>query len=89
MQGPNTVKLANILPGTATSVAVERIFSQGRLLLPYVCNCLSVQSTQALLCLGGWSLRGMVKDKDVQVLVARLPDVNEESELEEGWDKIC
>ncbi len=31
----------------------------------------------------------MVKDKDVQVLVARLPDVNEESELEEGWDKIC
>ncbi len=30
----------------------------------------------------------MVKDKDVQV-VARLPDMNEESELEEGWDKIC
>jgi hypothetical protein len=28
-----------------------------------------------------------VKDKDVK-LVAKLPDVDEESELEEGWDKI-
>jgi hypothetical protein len=68
-------------------VAVERVFSQGRFLLSYVRNCLSAQSTRALLCLGEWSLRGLVKDKDVK-LAAKLPDVDEESELEDGWDKI-
>lgn len=68
-------------------MAVEHVFSQGHFLLLYIHNCLSAQSTRALLCLGEWSLRGLVKDKDVK-LVAKLPDVDEESELEEGWDKI-
>jgi hypothetical protein len=43
----------------------------------------------ALLCLGSWSLLGLVKDKDV-LNVAVMPDVegNEEIELEKGWDSI-
>ena len=73
---------------TASSVAVERVFSQGRFLLPYIHNRLSAQSTRALLCVGDWSLRGLIKDSDVKAAV-RLPDVEgEEPELEENWDKI-
>jgi hypothetical protein len=73
---------------TATSVAVERVFSQGRLVLPYIRNRLSAESTRALLCLGDWSLRGLVKDGDVKA-AAVLPDVEgEEPQLTEGWDKI-
>ena len=72
----------------ATSVAVERVFSQGRLLLPYVRNRLSSESTRALLCLGDWSPRGLVKDSDIKG-AALLPDVaGEESDLEDGWDAI-
>ena len=73
---------------TATSVDVERTFSQGRLLLSHVRGRLSVQSTRALLCLGGWSKMGLVKDDDVKA-VARLPEVDgEEEELALDWDAL-
>lgn len=73
---------------TATSVDVKRTFSQGRLLLSHVRGCLSVQSTQALLCLRGWSKMGLVKDDDVKA-VARLPEVDgEEEELALDWDAL-
>ena len=49
----------------ATSTDVEHVFSQGRLLLSHVRNHLSSQSIQALMCLGNWSLLGLVKDKDI------------------------
>jgi hypothetical protein len=44
---------------------------------------------RALLCLGSWSLLGLMKDKDV-LNVAVMPDVegDEEIELEKGWDSI-
>jgi hypothetical protein len=71
----------------ATSVDVERTFSQGRLLLSHVRNRLSVQSTRALLCLGVWSLMGYVKDKDIK-LATVLPEVDEEEDLVEDWDAI-
>jgi len=74
----------------ATSVDVKRAFSQGRLLLSHVRSRLSVQSTQALMCLGAWSLRGFVKDSDVQA-VTILPGVapnTTEAELEADWDAI-
>jgi hypothetical protein len=63
--------------GLATSVDVERTFSPGRLILSHVRSHLSAQSTRALLCLGSWSLLGMVNVEGV-----------EEEELEEGWDTI-
>jgi len=67
---------------------VERVFSQGRLVLSHVRNGLSVQSTRALMCLGAWSRMGLVKDKDVME-AARLPDVNgSEDELGSDWDDV-
>ncbi|KAJ3513591.1 hypothetical protein NLJ89_g2860 [Agrocybe chaxingu] len=74
----------------ATSVDVERVFSQGRLLLSHVRSRLSVQSTRALICLGCWSNLGYVKDADVKAVTV-LPEVpagEEEEELAAGWDAI-
>ncbi len=73
----------------ATSVNVEWVFSYGHLILSHVCNCLSVQSTHALICLGSWSLLGLVKNMDILAITA-LDDAegNEEYELEDGWDHI-
>lgn len=73
---------------TATSVDVERTFSQGRLVLSHVRSRLSVQSTRALLCLAGWSKMGLVKDEDIKSAVV-LPEVDgEEEELALNWDAV-
>jgi len=78
--------ITNIISGT--SVDVERVFSQGCLLLPYVRNRLSSESTCALLCLGNWSRRGFVKDGNIKA-AAILPDViGPEPRLVSGWDNI-
>lgn len=69
---------------------VERVFSQGRLLLSHIRSRLSVQSTRALMCLGVWSLLGYVRDSDVKAVVV-LPEFQadeEEGELNVGWDRI-
>jgi hypothetical protein len=74
----------------ATSVDVERVFSQGRIVLSHLCNRLSVQSTRALMCLGVWSRLGYVKDSDIKA-VAILPEVPanmKEEDLAVGWDTI-
>src|SRR6266851_3106530 len=66
----------------ATTVDVERVFSHGRLILPHVHNCLTVQSTHALLCVSTWSLLGLVKDSDIKMSVGKDDD------LPENWDVI-
>jgi hypothetical protein len=69
---------------------VERVFSQGRLLLSHIRSCLSVQSMHALMCLGVWSIFGYVKDSDVKAIIV-LPELQadeQEEELELGWDKV-
>ena len=72
----------------ATSVDVERTFSQGRLLLSHVRSRLAVQSTRVLLCLGVWSLMGYVDDGDVKA-AAMLPDViGDEEDLPNDWDAM-
>ncbi len=74
----------------ATSVDVEQMFSQGRLLLSHIRNCLSVQSTRALLCLGVWSQMGYVRDQDIKAATI-LPEVelgDEAEDLPENWDSI-
>ncbi|TFY76146.1 hypothetical protein EWM64_g7868 [Hericium alpestre] len=77
----------------ATSVAVERVFSRGCLLLLHVRNRLSAQTTHVLLCLGNWSLLGLIKNSDV-LKVTSLSDVEDEEDpseeymMEEGWDNI-
>lgn len=65
----------------ATSVNVERLFSRGRLVLSHTRSRLSVTSTRALLCLGSWSLMGLVKDEDVTA-VAGMDEVEGRIELE-------
>ena len=52
-------------------------------------NHLSSCSTQAVLCLGDWSLRGLIKDCDV-AKVAALPEVKGGEEVipTDGWDAI-
>jgi hypothetical protein len=72
-----------------TSIDVEQVFSQGCMLFPYARNCLSSESTHALLCIGDWSRRcNLVRYSDIKA-AALLPDVNgEEPELAIGWDKI-
>jgi hypothetical protein len=79
-----------LLSQLATSVDVERVFSQGRLLLSHIRSRLSVQSTRALMCLGVWSQLGFVTDSDVKAAVI-LPELHadEEEEVPElHWDKI-
>jgi hypothetical protein len=48
----------------ATSTAVERVFSQGRHLLPYTRNGLSPSSIQAFLCVGSWARCGIIQFSD-------------------------
>ena len=71
----------------ATSIDVECLFSRGCLLLSHVRNRLSAQTTQVLLCLGSWSLAGMVMDDDI-LKVELLNDVEGDEEFNDGWDSI-
>ena len=64
------------------------VFSWGRLLLSHIWNCLSSQLIQALMCLGNWSLLGLVKDKDVHAATMLVEIEEDKEELEEGWDAI-
>ncbi|KDR83009.1 hypothetical protein GALMADRAFT_134522 [Galerina marginata CBS 339.88] len=52
----------------ATSTDVGRLFSRGHLILPHTRSRLSTESTHAFLCLGSWSLAGLVKDLDVEAV---------------------
>jgi len=70
---------------TGTFVDMEHVFSQGRLLLPYIHNRLSSESMRALLCLGDWCRCGLMKDSNIKS-AALLPDVTgEEPPLASGW----
>ena len=74
----------------ATSVDLEHVFSQGRIVLSHLRSRLSVQSTRALMCLGAWSLLGFVNDSDIKAIV-RLPEIpanTKEEDLAVGWDAI-
>ena len=73
---------------TATSVNVEHVFSNGHLVLAHVYNWLSVESTQATLCLGAWNNLGLI-DKDNIRVATSLPDVVESDEgIEDEFDNF-
>ena len=74
------------MPFIASTVDVERTFSQGRIVLSHIRNCLSSQSTRALMCVRAWSRLGLVKNKDILGVLG--DEVKEEKELPEGWDAI-
>ena len=71
-----------------TSVDVEQTFCQGQLLLSHICNWLSVQSMQALLCLGIWSSMDYVKDRDLKVATILPGAESDDKELASNWDAI-
>ena len=54
---------------TATSTAVERVFSQGRQILHFTRNSLSAKSLRAFLCLGSWCRHDMVSVNDLVVAI--------------------
>ena len=69
---------------------VERVFSQGWIVLSHLRSRLSIQSTQALMCLGVWSRLGYVNDIDIRAVVI-LPEVStntQSAEIAAGWDAI-
>jgi len=72
----------------ATTVDVERVFSHGRLVLPYVRSRLNVQSTQALMCVGAWSLLGLINESDIKAALGIDVVIGKEEELPVGWDAI-
>jgi hypothetical protein len=82
------ITLGAYIDFTATSTDVERVFSQGRLLLSHVRNRLSSQSIRALMCLGNWSRLGLVKDRDIHAVTMLAEIEGAEEELKEGWDSI-
>jgi len=54
---------------SATTVDVERVFSQGWLLFPHVRNHLSIQSMRTCMCVGAWSLLGLIQDSDIKAAI--------------------
>ena len=66
----------------ASSVAVERVFSKGRLLMSHIRNRLSGDSTRALLCLGAWTKSGFVETLDLKH-AASLPDAKDDDQWPE------
>ncbi|KIL57332.1 hypothetical protein M378DRAFT_88068, partial [Amanita muscaria Koide BX008] len=64
----------------ATSVDVERAFSQGRLLLSHIRNRLSAESTQSLLCLGAWFKAGLVQTNDI-LAASKLPELQKSEDF--------
>ncbi|KAG1800024.1 uncharacterized protein BJ212DRAFT_1256971, partial [Suillus subaureus] len=64
------------------------IFGCGYLLLSHVCSHLSAQSVHVLLCLGSWSLLGLVKDQDVMAVAVMPEVVGEENKLDNRWNLI-
>jgi hypothetical protein len=69
---PNLHRMAlDYLSIPATSTSVERVFSQGRHLLPFSRNSLSSSSIQAFLCFGSWARCGLVVFDDVVTAVTK------------------
>ncbi|KIK17958.1 hypothetical protein PISMIDRAFT_110380 [Pisolithus microcarpus 441] len=85
---PNLSQMAiDYLTIPAMSIDVERLFSHGCLLLSHVHSQLSSQSTCALLCLGLWSELDLIQNDNMHN-VTTLPDLTEDDEMVDGWDKI-
>jgi hypothetical protein len=52
---------------------------------------MSGQTTRAILCLGSWSLLGLVKNDDVKAaaLLPEMEGTDSDYEMEDGWDHIA
>ena len=71
-----------------TFVDVKHVFSKGRLVLSHIHNQLTVDSTHALMCLGAWSMLGLVENDDIKAVVS-LPDVvDDDDNMDVEWDYV-
>lgn len=53
----------------ASTVAVERSFSRGRILLNHLRNRLRGATVRALMCFGDWCRQGLVDDGELVVVI--------------------
>jgi hypothetical protein len=60
---------------SATLVNIKHVFSQGHIVLSHLQSCLSVQLTQALMCIGAWSCLRFVEDNNIMDVVIQ-PEVS-------------
>lgn len=58
-----------------TSVDVEHVFSRGCILLSYLRNRMSAETTRSLMCLNLWLKAGIVKTSTVVAAICQTPDV--------------
>jgi hypothetical protein len=73
----------------ATSVDVERVFSEARILMPHTRNPLSAVTVRSLTCLGSWSRLGMVEQVDALSVTEKNKDVKGKDKGPVGdWDAI-
>ena len=54
----------------------------------YILTRLQVESTRAVLCVGEWCKKGILKDKDILAVLKGIPEDAEEDAVEDGWDRI-
>ena len=75
-------------PLVATSVAVERTFSRGRILLSHLRNRLRNATVRALMCFGDWSRNGMLDDSEMAQRIegSTRKAAKEKSEKQKGDD---
>ncbi|TFY58892.1 hypothetical protein EVJ58_g6133 [Rhodofomes roseus] len=83
---PNLSRMAiSYLTIPPTSVAVERLFSKGRIFISHLRNGLSAASIRVLLCLNNWSVLGFIKDKDVMSVAREDPSGELPEDVEDVW----
>ncbi|TFY50404.1 hypothetical protein EVJ58_g11062 [Rhodofomes roseus] len=83
---PNLSRMAiSYLTIPPTSVAVERLFSKGRIFISHLRNGLSAASIRALLCLNNWSTLGFIKDEDVMSVMREDASKESPEDVEDVW----
>ena len=72
------------------TVDIKWIFNCDYLLLFYICNWLSAETMQAILCIGKWSCIEFIKDKDMLKVTSKAYNENDPSldAVPKGWNSI-
>ena len=73
---------------SATSTAVERVFSQGQQLLHFTRNRLSPASIRASLCLGDWSRRDLLSTSDIVEAIQIRQDKRKREDDDDGGVEV-
>lgn len=66
-------------------MAIERVFSKGRLVMSHIRNWLSADTTRALLCLGAWTKAGYVEAADLKYAASQPDTKDDEDWPDDKW----